>query len=89
MLYGRGKPGRWTELDLVLVEALEAYEGSLCPGCGQPWAHSSDSSNSMAFKFVEPEHSTCHVCQMLENKGKNDPPKAGVKTIIRNLMSWG
>lgn len=87
MLYGRGKPGRWSELDLILIEALEAYEGSLCPGCGQPFAHSSDMSNMMAFKFDE---KSCYVCEMLENKGKNnDKPKSGVKTFIRNLMSWG
>jgi len=31
-----GKPGRWTQEDLLLTLAQQQYEDGLCAGCGEP-----------------------------------------------------
>lgn len=92
VMWGLGKPGIWTEVDVLLIEALQVYEDNLCSGCGQPLAHTSwdkqsggpGLENIHAFKIGEVN---CSACEVLENKNAGDEPKAGVKRYIRNLMS--
>lgn len=83
-MWGMGEPGMWSELDLLLLKALQIYEDGICGGCGQPLAHTSDINNVWAFDLAR---LSCQACEFLDNSRKNDPPGAGVKTYVKNLMS--
>lgn len=82
-MWGVGEVGVWSELDLMLVQALQMHEDGLCSGCGQPLMHTSDMDNIWAFEL---DSVSCHACEFLENARKTEA-KPGVKTYIQNLMS--
>lgn len=61
---GRRKPGSsWTALDTTAALAWQAYEDSLCPGCGQPRHESMDGSAEGA--YVAPPPMVCHACDRI------------------------
>jgi len=82
-LYGLGKPGRWRELDLLLLETLQQYEAGLCKGCGQPLIHSTEQANTDAYTV---ESMTCIVCEYMESNREEEPEK-GAKPYVVNHMS--
>lgn len=87
-MWGTGKPGRWSEIDLLLLQAFQMYEDGLCGGCGQPLIHSTDDQSHDLFPL---KTTTCYACTGLEGEAKKDPPGNGVKRYVANEMSkgWG
>lgn len=85
VLWGTGKPGKWREIDLVLIEALALYEGGLCKGCGQPIAHTSEIANTREFEAAD--DLTCRACEVIESRQAGTALGKGQKLYVRNHMS--
>lgn len=83
-MWGHGRPGRWSDVDVLLLEAYQSYLDGLCGGCGLPLGHTSKTKYTMAFKV---DRITCNACSFVEGVAENDKPKPGVKLYIKNWMS--
>lgn len=87
-MWGYGKPGRWSEVDLLLIEALRMHKDGLCPGCGHPLDHTSNIKNIRQWQLDDIQ---CHACEFLENDRKNAASgsgsgQSGVKRFIRRIL---
>jgi hypothetical protein len=69
----------FTEEDRCLLLALDAYEGSLCPGCDQPIALA---WHSELDGWFETDQYVCHAC----TSRLEDPSKPTAYTLVRNTM---
>lgn len=69
----------WTPRDRLLVQALELFEASLCPGCNQQRARSMNPG--MGGEYQVPRH-TCYACAALERARKGDEIPPGSKDFI-------
>lgn len=67
VFWGQREPGqRWTERDTLLATALQAYEDSLCGGCGQPLDESTHPDNEFGYGTDDPIR--CHACTAIEQR---------------------
>lgn len=86
------KPGRITELDVLLADAVRMYEDSLCPGCGLPahWVWDVDRDHAKTFQ-LDPHAPQCAACELLEAPPESDEDKLepGEKRRVLNTMFDG
>lgn len=84
------RPGKVTELDVMLAEALRLYEDSLCPDCRQSikWAWDIRTSE---YYWLDTE-TGCNVCELFERANKHisenpsDAPEPGTKRHVVNRI---
>jgi hypothetical protein len=70
-MWGMGRPGRWREMDLLLIEALHEYEAGICKGCGQPLAQTtSEKTHPLDFGLGSV---ICAGCELLKSDAAKDP----------------
>jgi hypothetical protein len=78
--WGAGKPGKWSDRDLLLSMALTAYEESLCSGCGQP---KDEAYNPDAEGWYEAHEVTCAGCKAQQDHGNGKKePTPGAKVYV-------
>lgn len=82
-MWGCEQDGRFTETDLLLMEALTLYEESICKGCGISSIFTYDDFN--AGEFVYRDDAWCLGCEELE-KNRDNHLQPGQKGYVANLM---
>ena len=70
----------YVEDDHALLMGLDAYERSLCPGCGEPKAHA---WHAELEGWYEADEFVCHGCTA-RNGGKRE----AVYTLVRNTYPF-
>lgn len=82
-----GRPGKWSERDLLLSLALTAYEDSLCSGCGQP---KDVAFNPDAEGWLEAREVVCAGCAARHRHGQaRKDPVAGAKVYVEDIRPPG
>lgn len=78
-------PGRLSEVDVVLIEALRLYENGLCPDCRQPAMWTMNPRLERYFYLAE-DQPVCAHCAMVESERAEDPKGKlrGQKVAIDN-----
>ena len=71
---------------LLLAEALETFEGSICRGCGQSSLLAYDPFNAGEWERLE---TLCMACEELENKAPEGDRPAGTIAYLHNHLSDG
>lgn len=72
MIRGEREPGQsWTELDWLLLVALQEYEDDLCGGCGTPRTYG---MHPDAKGRYEAHAITCHACAAQGSARPSDRP---------------
>lgn len=61
------RQSEWTREDRLLAMAVDAYERSLCGGCGQPRDRAWDPRMSIHFAADEVE---CHGCNAIHDRSR-------------------
>lgn len=85
-MWGTGRPGRWSRLDVVLLEALTLYEAGLCGSCGQPLQFTTDPMNTLQ---MQANSVSCIGCESIAGFQKAHEPGPGEKVYVDNRMSEG
>jgi uncharacterized cysteine cluster protein YcgN (CxxCxxCC family) len=74
----------WTDRDLLLLEAFQIYEDSLCSGCGQSGFHVYEPRNTVKFDV---ETTVCVACESRETHQANHTDRVhGEKVYVVNDM---
>jgi hypothetical protein len=69
----------WTITDRLMIQAVLAFEASLCDGCKQPRHRSMN--HEMAGRYQIHAH-TCYACGPLQDAQKGQTQTAGVKQYV-------
>lgn len=80
------KPGKFTDLDVLLCDALRMHRDSLCPDCGQAskWVY----DPRLERYFVLDDSVTCSACGLRDLlRRDNDQPEPGQKLRFINLLT--
>lgn len=85
-MWGVGRSSsRWSELDLLLAEALALYEAGLCKGCGHPLAFTTD-DHVHPLDFVT-SSVKCAGCAAMKDNPEADKPASGQLFFVVNNSS--
>ena len=70
-MWGVGRLGRVSDMDILLAQALHSYESGLCKGCGLPLGQStSGTAHPMDFRL---DSVTCEGCVLMKSEAASDP----------------
>lgn len=72
----------WTDDDRAWLLALIEEEHQECPGCGHPYAETTDQKNRYGWRV---QKATCQACEVLEAQADNDNEagrKYGAKYMV-------
>lgn len=73
MLFHEQPTDPWTELDFLLVEAMQILEDETCPECGNPiWVCRNESAGNVGFKV---KIATCFAKAELDKWSEKDSKK--------------
>jgi uncharacterized cysteine cluster protein YcgN (CxxCxxCC family) len=75
----------WTDKALLMLEAFQLYDDSLCSGCGQSALHALDVGNTREYTV---DTATCLGCNVRESWQANhgDERTKGEKVYVVNQM---
>jgi uncharacterized cysteine cluster protein YcgN (CxxCxxCC family) len=83
-----GRRNRYSRHALIVMEALELYEASLCKGCGHSGLITYDKHENT--HLFQPNSVVCVACEHLEALAQNENKAdewPGTKTFVENTMS--